>query len=215
MRGPVKYFPAVFFCLFVLAISFPASAQNVPMVELSGGYKYLRGKPPNPPTKAALGGTPAIPGPPRASAISYPNGWYVDLAINTPKPKKLLAIVGQVGMSRKTIDGFEGGTREFMGGLRANIRNVGHAVVFGQFLAGGMNSKFGNVHAATGGFDEWTVFYTEQYGGGVSLMVRDKVGVRVGADYLRVHGKHDSTILNVGFSMVRFTTGIVLPFGTR
>jgi hypothetical protein len=215
MPGSVKDFLSVLLCLVVLGISLPAAAQNVPVIEVSGGYKYLRGTPPGPPTRATLGGTPATPGPPRTSAVSYPNGWYLDLGINTPKPKTLIAIVGQIGMSRKTIDGWEGNTREFMGGVRLNIRKIRRTVVFGQFLAGGTNSKFGNVHVATGGFDEWTVFFTEQLGGGVSMMVHEKVGLRLGVDYLRVHGKHDSTILNTGFNMIRVAAGIVLPFGTR
>ncbi|MSO55604.1 MAG: hypothetical protein EXQ55_01585 [Acidobacteria bacterium] len=195
MGGSVKYLPSVFFCLVVLGISIPAAAQDVPMIELSGGYKFL---------------SSTIP--PRTDSTSFSNGWYVDLGINTPNPRKMLAVVGQVGMSRKTIAGQEASIREFMGGVRLNSRAVQRTVLFVQFLAGGTNSKFGN---AGDGFDEWTMFYTAQYGGGVSLMVGEKASIRLGADYLQVHGKVDSTILNKGFNMVRVSAGIVLPFGTR
>ena len=200
MRGSVKYLPSVFLCLVVLGFSLPAAAQDVPMVEVSGGYNYLRGSIP----REEHGGA--------KETASFTNGWYVDLGINTPKPKKMLAVVGQVNMNRKTIEGEEASQRGFMGGVRLNSRAVQRTVLFVQFLAGGINSKFGN---AGDGFDEWTMFYTTQIGGGVSIMTTEKVGIRLGVDFLQVHGKHDSTILNDDFNMVRVSGGIVLPFGTR
>jgi opacity protein-like surface antigen len=200
MSGRVKYLPSVFLCLVVLAISLPVAAQDVPMVDVSGGYNYLKG---NVPLESLNGGT---------ESISFAQGWYVDLGINTPQPKKMLAIVGQINMQRKKIDGAQANQRGFMGGVRLNVRTIPNMVPFVQFLAGGTNSQFGN---GEDGFDEWTVFYTWQLGGGINFMVTPKVGVRVGADFQRIQGKTDSTILKENFNMFRIAAGMVLPFGTR
>ena len=207
MRGSVKYLPSVFLCLAVLAISLPAAAQDVPMIEVSGGYNYLRA------TIPIFSGRDVPPA--SSNTVSFPNGWYADLAINTPQPKKMLAIVGQVSKSTKTVAGREANQTGFMGGVRLNSRAIQRTVLFAQFLAGGIDSKFGNVPAPARGLDEWTVFYTMQIGGGVSVMTNKRVGIRLGADYLRVHGKHDSIVVNKSFNMIRVAAGIVLSFGTR
>jgi hypothetical protein len=200
MPGSVKYLPSVFFCLVVLGISLPAAAQDVPMVEVSGGYNYLRGK---------------IPLETRGRAkesISFASGGYVDLAINTPQPRRMLAIVGQINFNPKTIDGGKASQRGFMGGVRLHVRTIPRTVPFVQFLAGGINSKFGN---AEDGHDEWTVFYTWQLGGGVNIMTTERVGLRVGADFLKVQGKTDSTILNDNITFIRIAAGVHMTFGTR
>jgi hypothetical protein len=208
MRGSVKYLPSVFLGLVVLGISLPAAAQDVPMIEVSGGYNYVRA------TIPVFSGRDIPPA--SRNTVSFPNGWYGDLAIYTPNPKKMLAIVGQVSQNYKTVDaGREANQTAFMGGVRLNSRAIQRTVLFAHFLAGGTDSKFGNVPAPARGLDEWTVFYTMQIGGGVSVMTSKRVGIRLGADYLRVHGKHDSTVLNKSFNMIRVAVGIVLPFGTR
>jgi hypothetical protein len=195
MFGSAKYVPSVCFCLVVLGGSLPAAAQDaVPLIEVGGGYNYLR---------------ETIP--PRTDASTF-NGLYADLAIYTPALNRMLAIVGQVSFNPKDIDGAKANQRMFMGGVRVNGRAIERTVLFAHFLAGGTNSQFGN---GADGFDEWTVFYTWQIGGGVNVMVTENVGLSLGADYLQVHGKHDSTLLNHGFNMVRLAAGIVLPFGTR
>ena len=204
MPGSAKYLPSVFLCLAVLGISLPAAAQDVPLVEVSGGYNYLRG------TVPIFSGRDTSPA--GSNAVTFANGWYADLAINTPKPKKMLAIVVQVSSNPKTIKGAEAGQRGFMAGVRLNSRAIQQTVLFAQVLGGDTNSKFGN---AAHGFDEWTGFYTLQIGGGVNVMASKKVGIRLGADFLQIHGKHDSTILNEGFNEIRIAAGIVLPFGTR
>ena len=200
MRGSMmNYLPSVFLGLLVLGISSQAAAQDAPAVELSGGYNYLKG---------------TIP--PHNDSVSFAAGWYADVAITVPQPKKMMAVVLQVGASPKTHEGSEANLRLFMAGIRLNKR-MQRTVLFVHTLFGNTNSKFGNVTptARSAGFDEWTGFFTEQYGGGVNVMASEKVGLHLGADYLRVHGKHDSTILNEGFNMVRIVAGIVLPFGTR
>jgi hypothetical protein len=209
MRGSVKYLPSVFLGLVVLGISLPAAAQDVPMIEVSGGYNYLRA------TIPVFSGRDVPPA--SSNTVSFPNGWYADLAINTPQPKKMLAIVGQVSRSVKTVAGRQANQHAFMGGVRLNSRAIQRTVLFAQFLAGGTDSKFGNVppDVVARGLDEWTVFYTMQIGGGVSVMTSKRAGIRLGADYLHVQGKHDSTVLNKNFSMIRVAAGIVLPFGTR
>lgn len=204
MPGSVKYLSSVLLCLVVLGISLPAAAQDVPMVEVSGGYNYIRGKVP------VFSGRDIPPASTRT--VSFANGYYADLAINTPKPKKMLALLLQVSYNPEKIGNEEAGQRVFMAGIRLNNRTIQRTVLFAQILGGDTNSKFGN---AGKGFDEWLGFFTVQVGGGVSLMVTPKVGVRLGADFVQVHGKHDSTVLNEGFNEVRVAAGVVLPWGTR
>jgi hypothetical protein len=200
MPGSVKYLPSVFLCLVVLGISLPAAAQDVPMVEVSGGYNYLKGKIP----LESRGGA--------KESISFASGGYADLAINTPQPRRMLAIVGQVNFNPKTIDGGKAGQRGFLGGVRLHMRTIPRAVPFVHFLAGGTNSKFGN---AEDGHDEWTVFYTWQLGGGVNIMTSERVGLRLGADFLKIQGKTDSTILKENITFIRIAAGVVMAFGTR
>ena len=207
MRGSVKYLPSVLLCLVVLGLSRPAAAQDapvVPLIEVSGGYNFLKG---DVPTFSGRDVPPAFTTP-----VTFANGFYADLAIYMPQPKKTLALVLQYSMNPKEIEGEEAGQRQYMAGIRFNSRKVQKMVLFAQLLGGNVNSKFGN---AGEGFDEWTGFFTVQYGGGATFMITPKVGIRFGADFLQSHGKHDSTILNEGFNEFRFSTGIVLPFGTR
>jgi hypothetical protein len=207
MSRLVKHLPWIFLALFVLGISLPAAAQDVPLVEVSGGFNYLKG------TVPVFSGRDIAPKSSRSQSLA--SGLYADLAITTPKPKKMLSLVVQISMNPKKEQGFDATQRGFMAGVRLNSRAMQRTVVFVQLLGGDMNSKFGNVHATTGGFDEWTGFFTVQVGGGVTMMATPKVGIRVGADLLQIHGKHDSTILNKGFNEVRVSGGVVLPYGKR
>jgi hypothetical protein len=209
MPGSVKFFPSVLLCVIVLGFSLPAAAQDVPFLEISGGYNYLKSK------ITSFSGRDVPPA--SMNTVSFTNGFYGDLAIYTPAPNKMLAIVGQMSKNSKTVAGNEANQRGFMGGVRLNSRAIPRVVLFGQALFGGTNSKFGNVPPSViaRGLDEWTVFYTMQLGGGVNIMTSNRVGVRLGADFLQVHGKHDSTVLNKGFNEIRFAAGIVLPFGKR
>jgi len=190
------------FCLSVLATAVPVFAQSTPKVELSGGYQFLN---------FSLDG----------ENESMPVGWYFDVAGNlTP----MLGVVFQVGGNYKTFDESVtiGGitatasadlkVHEFLGGMRVNFRSDSAVVPFGQFLVGGINGSV-RVSASTTipgqppfTFDdeESTTNFGLQAGGGVNFGLTDTVGVRAGADYLRVFADES------GANLFRFHVGVVI-----
>ena len=85
-----------------------------------------------------------------------------------------------------------------MGGVRVSSRTNKQAVPFAHVLAGAVRQTVGTNTVVDGGL---------QVGGGVNVMPKDRVGVRVGVDYLRVFGSGEGT------NVVRVDAGVVLPFG--
>ena len=182
MRRLLRYGHAVVFCLLALGITLPASAQDAPTVELSGGYNFLR-----------------VQFEDFEDEKSFPAGWYVDVASNVTE---MIGIVGQIGGNYKTLfDTVDTSLHRFLGGVRVSSRTNQQVVPFVQVLAGGIRSSFeafGESESQTDG--------ALQIGGGVNLMPNDSVGIRVGADYLRVFDEDE------GVNVFRFAVGVVLPF---
>jgi opacity protein-like surface antigen len=190
------------FCLTALALAVPASAQTTPKVELSGGYQFLN---------FSLNG----------ENESMPVGWYFDVAGNlTP----MLGVVFQVGGNYKTFDESVaiGGitvsasadlkVHEFLGGMRVNLRSGGAVVPFGQFLVGGINGSI-KVSASTTipgqppitvEDEDSSTNFGLQAGGGVNFGLTDAIGVRAGADYLRVFAEDE------GANLFRVHVGVVI-----
>ena len=119
------------FCLVVLGVAVPVSAQTAPRTEISGGYQFV---------------TFSVDG----ESESLPKGWYFDVAGNlTP----MLGVVFQVGGNYKTFEesvtigpGTVTATadldvHEFLGGLRVNARGNSALVPYGQVLVGGISSS--------------------------------------------------------------------------
>ena len=187
------------FCLVAGGAAIPAVAQEVPKVELSGGYQLETFKQK------------------WEDADTYKKGWYLDVAGNV---NKMIGIVGEVGgVYRNQSESERGITvtvdskiHQFMGGVRLSGRQNPKAVPFGQVLVGAVHPSFSA--AGTGRVGNTTITIDEsesenrfavQAGGGVNVRATDKVGVRVGADYLRVFPKDNDQGVNV----FRFTAGIV------
>jgi len=178
-----------------------ASAQTVPTVEVSGGYQFL--------DISSEG-----------QGESLPAGWYADVAANlTP----MLGVVFQVGGNYKTIDEsvVVGGisvaatadakVHGFLGGVRLNFRSPSPIVPFAQVLAGAINTAV-DVSASTTlpgqppiaiDLDDSRTHVGLQAGGGVNIALSDAVGLRVGADYLRVVDD------DAGANVFRFHAGVV------
>jgi opacity protein-like surface antigen len=149
-----------------------------------------------------------------------PKGWYFDVAGNL---NPMIAIVFQVGGNYKTFEesvSFGGATasttvdlkvHEFLGGVRLNARTGAAVTPFVQVLGGGLNGSV-EVNATTtipgqppfsiNDSDSGTDFALE-IGGGVNFPLSDAVGLRVGADYLRIFEE------DAGANLFRFTVGIV------
>lgn len=190
-------------CVAAMAVTaLPASAQDVPRVELSGGYQFLNF---------------SVEG----ESESMPVGWYFDVAGNlTP----IFGIVFQMGGNYKSIDESVtvGGitvtaeadlkVHEFLGGVRLNLRSDSPIVPFAQVLAGAINGS-ADVTASTTipgmppiSFDDEAsgTNFALQVGGGVNFTLSEAVGLRVGADYLRAFEE------DAGANLFRFAVGVVI-----
>jgi len=194
-------------CLLLTTAALPAAAQDVPRAEVSGGYQFLN---------------VSVEG----EGESLGKGWYADVVGNL---NRTVGIVFEVGGSYKSISASETfldvtGTatvdlrvHEFMGGVRFNARPNAQLVPFGQVLVGAVNGSAKiSGSASIGGT---TIFSTSeeesatnlglQVGGGLNFLLTERVGVRVGVDYLRVFEE------DAGANLFRFAAGIVIPFSTR
>jgi len=186
-------------CLATLCVAVPVSAQTAPKTEVSAGYQFMNFY---------------VDG----ENESMPKGWYFDVAGNlTP----MLGIVFQVGGNYKTFDesvtigtfslnaSADVKVHEFLGGVRVNARSNSAVVPFGQVLVGGIN---GSVEVTATSTIPGVPSFTEEdsgtnfvleLGGGVNFGLSDSVGLRVGADYLRMFEE------DAGANLFRFHVGIV------
>ena len=195
LRGRVPYL-----CLAVLVVSVPVAAQTTPRTEISGGYQFVN---------YSVNG----------EGESLPAGWYVDVAGNL---NSLFGVVFQVGGNYKTFDEsvtIGGGTltataelavHAFLGGARVSARGNPAFVPYGQFLVGAINSSLELTASSTipgvpafSQEDSATNFALE-VGGGVNFGFTENVGIRFGADYLRVFAEEE------GIDVFRFIVGVVL-----
>ena len=188
--------------LVLTTVGVPAFAQSVPKVELSGGYQFLNFSAED-------------------ESESMPKGWYFDVAGNL---SPMLGLVFQVGGNYKTfgesvsLGGITAtasadlSVHEFLGGARLNARSDSAIVPFGQVLVGAVSTSVevsgsttipGMAPITFNEEDSGTDFGLEA-GGGVNFALSDTLGLRVGADYLRVFADDG------GANAFRFAVGIVI-----
>ena len=188
--------------LVLTTVGVPAFAQSVPKVELSGGYQFLNFSAED-------------------ESESMPKGWYFDVAGNL---SPMLGLVFQVGGNYKTfgesvsLGGITASAsadlsgHEFLGGVRLNARSDSAIVPFGQVLVGAVSASVevsgsttipGMAPITFNEEDSGTDFGLEA-GGGVNFALSDTLGLRVGADYLRVFADDG------GANAFRFAVGIVI-----
>ena len=194
-------------CLALLSIARPVAAQDKPNVEVSGGYQLLH---------LWVGGDDG-------GSQPLSKGWSGDIAGNVTSS---LGVVFQAGGNYKTEtqtfsfgDVVATGTahlkvHQFLGGMRVSARQNKTVTPFGQFLVGAFHiSVSAEATATTGGQTitsssegESTTKFALQVGGGVNIMFSKKIGVRAGADYLRIFGE------DAGLNAVRVAVGAVFAF---
>jgi len=200
--------------LTMAALGAPLSAAaQTPRIEVSAGYQFLDIS-----ADLASLATGEIPVP--SVDQSLPVGWYVDLAGNL---NRHFGVVFAMGGNYKSISESVtfGGlaasasvdlkVHEFMGGVRFSSRANPTVVPFGQFLIGAINgSAKVTASGSIAGSPEFSfsddVSGTDialQAGGGMQLRLADTVGVRVGADYIRIFSVE-------GVNAFRFGVGVVL-----
>ena len=188
VRGSLKWFSVTLLCLAVIGFARPAAAQDTPKAELSLGYNWLG-------TKQSG----------EDEWTKFPKGWYFDVAGNV---SDTLSLVGQVTGNYKTFeDDATFNAHFFMGGIRGS--SPGRIRGFGQVLVGGVRTKFEDPL-----FDE-SVSGTDfalQFGGGVNVLGSGGVGLRVGADYIRVFAGEDG---GSDVNGLRFNVGVTFGIGSR
>lgn len=179
-------------CLIVIGMARPAAAQDVPNGTFSGGYQFFSGK--------GEGND--------EEWENFPKGWYFDVTGNLTD---VVGIVGQVSGNYKHFDDddVDFNIHTFMGGVRTSTQ--GQVRAFGQFLVGGANFKASDDIDSVSETD-----FAIQFGAGVDVMGGGGVGLRVGADYLRVFAK-DEGDLSAGEDVngFRFVVGVVFGLGGR
>ena len=177
-----------FLVMKTLGLSSAALAQT-PKVEISVGYQVLH----------ALNDT-------------LPVGWYVDLAGNV---NRWFGIAGEVGGAYRTksepisINRTADVTSKlhtFMGGVRLSARINRRIILYHPVLIGGAHASVSTDTVGVTPSPSETKFAL-QPGIGVNLIVTDKIGVQVAADYRRVFLGEDKGVENE----CRFTIGIVVP----
>ena len=191
MVRSMKCVGAGLLCLVVVGFARPAAAQDTPKVELSGGYNWLTVRPSG-----------------DEEWTKFPKGWYVDVAGNATK---MMSVVGQVTGNYKTYEdvNFDLKIHTFMGGVRWGA--PGRVKGFGQFLAGAAAIGGSGV-----GFDETEKDFAIQLGGGVNVLGGGVVGIRAGADYLRIFAKDDGVVVSGGdVNGFRLNVGVVIGIGNR
>ena len=187
----LEYFRALtlgFLVMKVLGLSSSASAQT-PKGEISAGYQVLH----------ALNDT-------------LPVGWYVDLAGNM---NRWFGIEGEVGGAyrikseaisiNRTLD-VTSKLHTFMGGVCLSARINRRIILYHPVLIGGAHASMSTDTVGVTLSPSETKFAL-QPGIGVNLMVTDKIGLQVAADYRRVFLGEDRGVENES----RFTIGIVVP----
>ena len=194
-----------------LGAALPAAAQT-PSIEVSGGYQFLN-------ISADLESFDTGDIPVRNVDQSLPAGWYVDLAGNL---NKYLGVVFAAGGNYKSIaesvtfGGLSASAsvdlrvHEFMGGVRFSSRANPTVVPFGHFLVGAINgSAKVTASASVAGSPGFSISdeasgtdIALQAGGGMQVRLGDNVGVRVGADYIRIFSVE-------GVNAFRFAAGVV------
>lgn len=201
-------------CALTATAPRPVSAQDigdlpVPLVEVSGGYMFMRDFS----DEDELG----------VGDVDFPAGWYFSAAVN---PTQWLGLVGEVGGSYK--NDFEAGppgfsvsntarVYTFLGGPRF-FHKAGRVVPFVQVLAGVAHMRLKTVFPteiyAPGTFKADTTAFAIQPGAGLTVLLTETVGVRVSGDYRSIMdfaGEEETIYMNE----FRLAAGFTLHWGGR
>lgn len=184
----------------VCAAALPAAAQDPPKVQFAGGYQLLREEGENLPVgwfaEISRGVTPAI------GVVGLVSGGYK--SINETQTISGVAVTAEGDLS----------IHMFMGGVRYAVRNNPAAVPFAHVLLGGVRGSVSVTGSATVGGQTFSTSESDSStefgllaGGGIDVRLTDRVGLRLGADYLRLF------VDEGGANGLRFTAGVVFPFG--
>jgi len=191
----------------LLGSGVPALAQPAdpaPLFEVSGGYQFVDVE----------------------DSDNFQNGWYGDVAFNL---NRIVGIVGQASVNSESEGGrFTEGSTEFvvdssgrlelyLGGVRFSDRRSRRVAWFGHALVGVIRATFeGTVTAIEDGLpssvEEFGATVDEtalQFGGGVTVRLSGRVGLRVEADRVRVFAEDGNG------DLFKFLAGVSIGIGQR
>ena len=193
----------------VIAAVPPLAAQDnktmpVPVVEVSAGYAWLRNT---------------------TSSATYPGGWYFSTVGNVTQWFGVVAEAA--GSYRSENSTYMAGTRTlsekaqvytFLGGGRF-FHKAGRFMPFGQMLAGVAMHRLQQTETIMAGspvtgVSHWTPSSTKlalQPGGGVTVYLTERVGIRTAVDYCVTIDENDDDTRQE----VRFLSGFTLRWGSR
>jgi hypothetical protein len=170
-----------------LAFATPCAAQNVPYVEVAGGYNFQRLQ-------------QFIPAEEQERFhINMPDGLFADVAANVNGVFGVVAVLTQNRLpSNPPVN-----IRTFTGGARLSARGGGRGSAFFQILAGLIGVDDSGHFAYDRAF---------QTGVGGNIIVFKNAGIRIEADYIRSMDRDD---LGKGFNFLRFSIGATYGFGAH
>lgn len=193
VRGSMKWLGLVgLMCLVLSGFATPAAAQDVKKIEVAGGWNYM-----------------AIKDNQDEDWTHFAKTWFGEVSGNL---NSMWSVVGVVSAGYKTITDTGGAVDvklyPYVFGIRATSRRNPKGHPFAHFLAGASNLK-----VEQGSFSASDTLFTWMAGGGVNIPINDRVGARVGGDYIRIKGKDDSELIEDALQGLRLTAGITVGFG--
>ena len=212
MSFPIRINALLTGCAMAAAMAAPAAAQDIdtvpmPLVEASMGYMFMGHQTSD-------------------ETENYPRGWYVGMAGNVTQ---WFSVVGEAAGSYRSANStyVASGTvtesrkdREysFMGGPRV-YHKVNRIVPFAQVLVGVAHQRVRQSTTVTGdapwtgqwGSSRQANRFALQPGGGVGVLLTERLGVRVAGDYRALFDTGDDTIVHE----FRLLTGFTLHWGGR
>lgn len=207
LRAIPAFVMAFLFLAPPVAVAQEPGGIPVPLVEVSGGYMFMRD----------------FSDRPNADGTNFPAGWYFSGAVN---PYRWFGVVGEASGSYKNhFDVNYSGLRysndarvlTFMGGPRF-FRKVGRVVPFAQVLAGvahmRLKTRFSKPFIpGLDNIQESVTDFAVQPGGGVTVLLTEHVGARVAADYRSIINFDEDG--NDYTNEVRVIAGFTLHWGGR
>lgn len=202
---------AVWACLVAppsRAFAQDVAAIPVPRYEVSAGYSFLRD----------ISVAQDVPGVILPDAVNLPGGWYVSGTLNTNQWFGLVAEASanyksglEFGVDRYTFS-TTARVHTFMAGPRF-FHKIGRLAPYAQVLAGLAHMRLKVFLPAELPYGPWTSTsddFAFQPGGGVTVYVTERVGVRVAGDYRCIVGWDDGPAYS---NELRFLTGFTLQWG--
>jgi opacity protein-like surface antigen len=180
--------------VLVIVAASPAFAQD-DTLSVSGGYQFSRFSP----AKNVISG-----------GDNLPLGWYFDMA-GTVAPMVKLAFEVSGARKSQTILGLTGKSRVYTygGGVRIGPKSKMPVSPFVQVLGGAATSSVDVSSPAAGASSSYSQSESKpmlQVGGGVSMDVTRRVGIRAGFDYRHIFISNGEDTADI-----RIAVGVVVP----